>query len=186
MSSIRDIHNPWRDIMRPAFFRGATFHVDVSNRAGGRRAVVHTYPKRNDPYTEDMGRAPRAFQITGYCIGPYYLVQRDALIMALEDDGPGTLQVPWPVAGQNIEVVAGPYTMSESREKGGFCTFEMEFTEAGKPGFAGIAPLASAAMLGAASELQASISAQMNGLVGAVVTAAQSSALWDKALGGLE
>lgn len=185
MTSIRDIHNPWRDVMRPAFFRGATFHVDVSNRSGGRRQVVHTYPKRNIPYTEDMGRAPVAFQITGYCIGPNYLILRDALIAALEEDGAGTLQVPWPVLGQNMDVVAGPYSMAESREKGGFCTFEMEFTEAGKPGFSGIAPLASAEMLGAASSLQSAISSQMAGLVGATVTAAQANAIWDKAIGGL-
>ena len=49
MGSIRDVHNVWRDNLVPASFRGAVFHVEASSRAGGRRTVVHEYPKRKTP-----------------------------------------------------------------------------------------------------------------------------------------
>jgi prophage DNA circulation protein len=183
--NIKDIHNPWRDSMQVARFRGATFHVDTDARSGGRRNVLHVYPKRNEPYAEDMGRAPITFSIQAYLIGPNYLVLKDILISALEEDGPGTLQLPFPYAGQNIEVMAGPYTITESREKGGFCQCEMAFVEYGKPGFAGVGQMASAAMLGAAGNLQASIATYMQGIVGGPVPTAQAiNALWNSALVG--
>ena len=43
------------------------------------------------PYAEDMGRTANRFIVQGYLIGPNYLDLRDALITALEQDGPGIL-----------------------------------------------------------------------------------------------
>ncbi|MHC2534221.1 DNA circularization N-terminal domain-containing protein [Bradyrhizobium diazoefficiens] len=132
---IRDVHNPWRDRYQTASFRGAFFHVETDARASGRRVALHEYPKRDDPYAEDMGRAARRFQVQGYLIGPNYLQQKDALIAALEADGPGILRLPMPYMGEDIEVMAGTYSVTESREKGGMCAFEMDFIEYGTPGF---------------------------------------------------
>ncbi|MCP1761944.1 DNA circularization N-terminal domain-containing protein [Bradyrhizobium japonicum] len=132
---IRDVHNPWRDRYQTASFRGAFFHVETDARASGRRVVLHEYPKRDDPYAEDMGRAARRFQVQGYLIGPNYLQQKDALVSALEADGPGTLRLPMPYMGEDIDVMAGPYTVTETREKGGMCALEMDFIEYGTPGF---------------------------------------------------
>ena len=66
MAAIKDLHNPWRDAMLPATFRGVEFHVELDTRASGRRTVVHEYPKRDLPYSEDMGRAAIRFSFTGY------------------------------------------------------------------------------------------------------------------------
>lgn len=133
MSTIRDIHAPWRDRLQPASFRGAVFHVELAARSSGRRGALKEYPKRNTPYNEDMGRMARRFAITGYLIGPNYLNARDRLIAALEKDGPGMLRLPLPYQGTDIKVLAGPYTMTETRERGGMCGFEMDFTEYGDP-----------------------------------------------------
>lgn len=139
MSQISDIHNPWRDILlgEPASFRRVIFHVEGGGRASGRRVVPHEYPKRNDPYTEDMGRHARRFQISGYLVyrpsNPLYeyTSQRQLLYEALEEDDAGTLVHPVLAPGGML-VMCERYNMIESRERGGFTQFEMQFVEAGK------------------------------------------------------
>ena len=132
---IRDIHNPWRDKYQQAIFRSAIFFVDADVRAGGRRVAVHQYPKRNVPYAEDMGRVANQFQVQGYLIGPVYLDLKDNLIAALEQDGPGMLRLPMPYKMSDVQVMVQSYSITESREKGGFCTVEMGFVEYGDPSF---------------------------------------------------
>src|SRR6266436_2920739 len=138
MGQISDIRNPWRDILlgEPASFRGVIFHVDTGARSSGRRGVVHEYPKRNDPYAEDMGRMARRFQFSGYLIyrpsNPIYeyTSQRKKLYEALENDDIGRLNHPVFVPG-GMQALCERYSMTESRERGGYTTFEMQFVEAG-------------------------------------------------------
>ncbi len=120
--------SPWRVRLRPAKFKDAIFHVEAGARSGGRRLAPHEYPKRDDPYVEDMGRKMRGYSVAGYCIGPSYQDDRNALIRALEAEGSGTLVLP--TLGEFL-VKAGPYSVREVRERGGFCEFEMNFLEAG-------------------------------------------------------
>jgi hypothetical protein len=133
MTQIRDVHNPWRDKFQQAMFRGAIFYVDTDSRVGGRRVALHQYPKRNIPYAEDMGRSAVTVSVQGYLIGPIYLQLKDNLISALEQDGPGMLRLPMPYQMADIQVMVQQYSISESREKGGFCTVEMSFVEYGDP-----------------------------------------------------
>lgn len=146
MSQISDIINPWRNILlrEPASWRGVTFHVETGGRSSGRRTVVHEYPKRNDPYAEDMGRQARRFLISGYLIyrprsvtdgNPLlydYVSQRNKLYNALEEDDIGKLVHPVFAPG-GIDAMCERYTMTESRDRGGFTQFEMAFVESGKP-----------------------------------------------------
>ncbi len=119
---------PWRAALQPASLGGAGFHVEVGSQASGRRIALHEYPKLDTPYAEDMGRRARRWPTTGYCIGPYYLQDRDALTAVLEVEGPFTFV--HPSLGEN-QVVCEGYSVTEVREKGGFCIFEMQFVEAG-------------------------------------------------------
>jgi prophage DNA circulation protein len=130
---ITDFHTPWRDKYKQAFFRGVVFHVDTDRRAGGRRVALHQYPKRSIPYAEDMGRTANSFSVQGYLIGPDYLDNKTALIEALEADGPGNLRLPLPYAMSDVMVMVRAYGITESRERGGMCTVEMEFVEYGTP-----------------------------------------------------
>lgn len=146
MSQISDIRNPWRDILlsEPASFRGVVFHVDSGSRSSGRRAVVHEYPKRNLPYAEDMGRHAKRFQFTGYLIyrprksfeqNPLlydYVTRRNELYDALEADDIGKLVHPVFAPG-GMQVLCERYSMTESRERGGYTQFDMSFVEAGTP-----------------------------------------------------
>lgn len=139
MSQISDIRNPWRDILlgEPASWRRVIFHVESGGRSSGRRAVTHEYPKRNLPYVEDMGRRARRFQISGYLVyrpsNPIYeyTSQRQLLLDALEEDDIGTLVHPVYASG-GMQAVCEQYSMIESRERGGFTQFEMQFVEAGQ------------------------------------------------------
>lgn len=142
MTAIADIQNPWRNLLQtPASWRTVIFHVETGSRLSGRRTAVHEYPKRNVPYAEDMGRHARRISFTGYLIyrinpapgmSPY-IVQRKRLIDALEEDGPGRLVHPvfWP---DGANCVCERYTMTESRQRGGYTEFEMMFVEVGSPG----------------------------------------------------
>lgn len=115
-------------VLLPASFRGVPFEVEATGGTFGRRTAEHEFPQRDIPYTEDLGRAKREIRITGYVSGPAYAAQRDALIRALEQEGPGTLVHPhWGV----LIVNARPAPVSESKDEMDSATFELTFVEAG-------------------------------------------------------
>jgi prophage DNA circulation protein len=127
----------WRDDLRRvdiggrkligASFRGVPFFVESSERAGGRRTVLHEFPLRDDPFVEDLGRRARTFRVDGYVIGDDYLSQRDALLTALEQEGPGELVHPYHGVRR---AVCTTMSVRESRADGGTAAFAIEFAEA--------------------------------------------------------
>lgn len=128
----------WRQLLVPAFFRMAPFHVDVNSRQSGRRTVLHEFPKRDTPYAEDMGRKARSFPVTGYVIGPDYQIWRELLVAALEMEGPGLLILPTLLQRDTILVQPRDYTVRETRQQGGMAEFEMNFVESGESLFSSI------------------------------------------------
>lgn len=111
-----------------ASFRGVAFLVESADRGGGRRAVVHEFPLRDDPFVEDLGRKARTFRIDGYVIGDDYLAQRDALLVVLEDAAePGLLVHPY--YGSKVAICVS-VSVREARDEGGMATFAIEFAEA--------------------------------------------------------
>ena len=135
------VRNPWREFYKPASFRGVTFHCQIDSRESGRRIVEHEFPKKNLPYAEDMGRRAKSFSVRGYIIvfqhdvddNPLfkldYRTQRDLLRNALETEGVGALILP---TAKDVEfVVCTSYKLTEENQHGGYCTFDMQFMEAG-------------------------------------------------------
>jgi prophage DNA circulation protein len=140
MSSIRDIRNPWRDKLLPASFRGAEFHVEAMAPSGGRRLVVHEFPKKNVPYAEDMGRMAMSFMVRGYVIAYVrdtayplyqrdYTLARDRLLEALNEGGGGRLQLP---SLPSVIVACDRYRLTEEDKAGGYASFDMQFVEQGE------------------------------------------------------
>ena len=156
-----DPRNPWRHLLMQAKFRDAPFFVESSAKSSGRRIVQHEFPKKNDPYAEDMGR--RAFKVSvrayvvqypsnsnqgvqgipGYNPGyPLfqrdYRLARDRLEARLLDGQYGLLQLPVPPsseASQNWQaftVACDSYQLHEEERYGGYATFDINFVEAGQ------------------------------------------------------
>ena len=135
---------PWRNTLLPASFRNAHFHVEVGSKENGRRIVTHEFPKKELPYSEDMGRRAKAFSVRAYCItfpvtfaGPglelyntNYQVARDILLTQLETAGPGILQLPT-MPSENV--VVNRYRLTEEEKFGGYCVFDIDFVEFGVP-----------------------------------------------------
>lgn len=84
----------WRDDLQPASFREVPFHVRGSEVAGGRRVVVHEF-FRGGHSVEDLGEATERFRVEAFVVGDDYGAQRDALIDACNQGGPGDLVHPF-------------------------------------------------------------------------------------------
>lgn len=119
----------------PASFAGRQFHVETGGKTSGRRIALHEYPKRDTPYTEDMGRRVYRFTLTGYLITspsqPDYRPARDALLAACDNPGRGVLQ--HPTLG-TLNVICEMYYVQEMRQRGGYCQVDFTFIEIGSPG----------------------------------------------------
>jgi prophage DNA circulation protein len=161
MATIRDSHGGltlpngqpnetravWRDEWMPARFRTALFHIESGSKDSGRRLVVHEFPKRDLPYSEDMGRRAIEFTVRGYVIvypknnaeadilyQRDYRKPRDRLIEALEVEGFGELQLP---TLPPMQVAVQRYRVTEENRFGGYAVFDMTFVEQGVPANAG-------------------------------------------------
>ncbi|MCJ8285098.1 DNA circularization N-terminal domain-containing protein [Halomonas sp.] len=121
----------WRERIDPELrgsFRGVGFHVERADTQGGRRWLVHEYPRRDRPYTEDMGRKAREWRLAFFVAGDDYDRERDALIEAL--DAPGAATLVHPYLGTFSAVATDP-RWSESTRDGGVCSFQVTFVESG-------------------------------------------------------
>jgi prophage DNA circulation protein len=118
----------WREQYRPGSFRGVPFRTQSNETSGGRRVETHEYPRRDTPWSEDLGRAADRSTIECFVSGPEYLAQRDALIRALRTAGPGTLVHPW---NGTLSVVIPGFSCRDSTDDGGIAYFTIEFVESG-------------------------------------------------------
>ncbi|MDH4229956.1 MAG: DNA circularization N-terminal domain-containing protein [Nitrospirota bacterium] len=119
----------WRDQLQPGSFRGVPFGVEGgADTTIGRRTILHEFPGRDAPYTEDLGRKAREFTFDLLVIGADYMGARDALMGAIEAPGPGTLIHPW--LG-TLRVAVTQARMSETTREGGMARFSVTFVLAG-------------------------------------------------------
>lgn len=137
--------------MQPASFRGVAFKVDSDDLQVGRRTVLHEYPGRDTPSVEDMGRETREYAISAYLIGPDFIAERDRLIEALEQAGPGELVSPW--YGRMNVVVMGKQRISHSKADGGMCVVSFTFVESGEDEWPTSTPTGSSLLAGRSTSL---------------------------------
>ncbi len=114
----------WRERLLSASFRGVEFGVTKASDDVGRRTVRHDYPQRDDPYVEDLGRAPRVISLTGFVLGEDYMTRRDDLQKALDTPGPGTLVHPW---YGSVTVAVTSARVEHSASDGGMAVFTLAF-----------------------------------------------------------
>ena len=124
----------WREQLKTgASFRGVTFSTVEADLRVGRRTMLHEYPQRDVPYTEDLGRRARQVVVEGYVSGDDYLDRRDALIDAIEQPGPGELV--HPRYGVLQAAVLDYVSVKESPREGGIAKFSITFVEHGENQF---------------------------------------------------
>ena len=116
----------------PASFRGVSFWVESSDLSVGRRTVTHQYPRRDEPFTEDLGRAAREYRFSAFVLGDDYIEQAKKLREALEKPGAATLV--HPEFGE-IQVVAQPGASMSFSQSMRRANFSLAFVEAGLNAF---------------------------------------------------
>jgi prophage DNA circulation protein len=116
----------WRDKMSPASFRGVIFFVESSELSGGRRTVRNEYPKRDESFSEDMGRKSHSFPVEGFLVGDGYIEEKNRLIEKLEEYGPGELIHPYYGA---VNAICSDFRVRESSDEGGVARFSIVFDE---------------------------------------------------------
>lgn len=82
--------------LKPASWRGVSFHAEEVGFDTGRRIIEYEYPQRDEPNTDDQGRAIRHWSLRAFLVGAEADVLRSKrqLIAACEKAGPGTLVHP--------------------------------------------------------------------------------------------
>ncbi|MEM9378412.1 MAG: DNA circularization N-terminal domain-containing protein [Planctomycetota bacterium] len=118
----------WRDRLLEASFRGVPFYVDAHGAEGGRRLVGHEFPGRDGPLVQDLGRATESLRIRAYLVGDDYDLERDRLLAAAREAGPGELVHPY--LG-TLSVRCAAFRVQETRRDGGICTIALSFIESG-------------------------------------------------------
>ncbi|MGJ8619619.1 MAG: DNA circularization protein [Methylophilaceae bacterium] len=119
----------WREQLEPASFRGVPFEVESGEDSFGKRAEVHEYPKRNEPYVEELGSKAKSGTFDAFVIGDNCRDQRDNLLAALEKDGPGELVHPH---YGRISVIFQDVSVRFDRTEGGMYRFTLGFVRAGE------------------------------------------------------
>lgn len=142
----------WKQGLRPARFGSATFHTTDRGLKGGKALAVHEFPKRNSPYTEEMGRQARKWHVDAYVIGDDYMAARDALIAECEKPGARSYNDHW---GRSGVVQCEDYDLKETSQEGRMARITLVLVEAGSSAMP-MAIIATAAQLaGAAGSLSA-------------------------------
>ena len=119
----------WRDRLLPASFRGADFFIQShESDVGGRRAHVHEYPGRDEPYAEDLGLVTKEYEFEAYVVGEDYIAARDRVSNACTMSGPAQLVHPY--LGNRFALCLRCRVM-EKTDEGGMARFKLKFVDAG-------------------------------------------------------
>jgi prophage DNA circulation protein len=119
----------WAASLQPASWRSVGFVVIESGVVAGRKTAVHEYPFRDPVWVEDLGRQARKYTFRGYIVGDDVYAQRDRLLAAIEQPGPGTLVHP-SLGSRQVSLVGEP-TLTERAEDGRIVSIELSFIEGG-------------------------------------------------------
>jgi hypothetical protein len=124
------------------------------------RGYMIVFPGVSDPayqygVTLRTLRPPPQWQDANGLFISDYRVPRDALVNALETEGPGDLQLP---TQQLQSVVCTRYRLTEEEKFGGYCVFDMTFQEYGVDPLLMVAPPNTASVLqGIAAQLRSQV-----------------------------
>lgn len=150
--------------LRPASWRGVPFVVEGNETSAGRRTAEHLYPYRDTPWIEDLGRAPRKFQVTGFLVGDDVIQQRDNMLTAAEQPGPGTLV--HPTFGAITLNLVEPVSFREHKSHGRVIELTFSFEQSGQRLFPSQVISTGSAVTNAASQANQAMSDDFESQIG--------------------
>lgn len=104
------------DDLLPGSYKRIPFLMQSSEVTGGRKTVKQSFPNSDKQLIEDLGLAPKSFNVTVILTsnsdGEFYLRNRDKLLQKLDDGESGILVHPLYGTLENIKVTT--YTISEA------------------------------------------------------------------------
>lgn len=127
----------WEDRLREASFRGVPFKVAQGSTTAGRRFVIHQFVNRTLPYAEDLGRKALTFKIEAFVLGDDYDLERDTLLNAVQEPGPGVLVHP-NLGRKTVACLKGE--VLEEFGSNRLAIISLEFTEVGEKRFPDSSP----------------------------------------------
>jgi prophage DNA circulation protein len=143
----------WLERFLNGKFRDAPFKLEAHDAVQTRQIVTHSFPGSESHYSQDMGREPNSFQVSAYIVGKDYDLDRDNLMKACSEPGPGELVHPY-LGIRQVHVKS--LTLRESKAELRVAKLEIVFVEAGENFFPGPEdgkrPAALAAAAGAREE----------------------------------
>lgn len=118
----------------PASWRGVVFGVHAYANQLGRRVALHEYPYKGSVWIEDLGSGRKQFSFRGFLNGPLAAVQHDAMLLAMDKPGLGTLTHPTLGIFQGVVT---QFSSHYSAEAGGVYELDIVFTQSVEPTFPG-------------------------------------------------
>jgi len=114
----------------PASYKGVPFWVERDDERGGRRLIVHQFPKRDSPFLEDNGAAATEFDVTAYLAGDESAAASSALTSALISQGAGQLVLP---THGSRRVRNAQFSRARSKDRIGYIAYTITFWVEGAP-----------------------------------------------------
>jgi prophage DNA circulation protein len=139
----------WLERFLNGKFRDAPFKLEAHDAVQTRQIITHSFPGSESHYSQDMGREPLGFQINAYIVGKDYDLDRDNLMKACSQPGPGELVHPY-LGIQLVHVKS--VTLRENKAELRVAKFEIVFVEAGENFFPGPKDGKKPAVLAAAAD----------------------------------
>lgn len=159
----------WKERWQEASFRKVKFLTESLSTEAGRRRVVHEYPYKDEPHTEDLGLKARRYTVNAYVIGEDHDLQRNQLLQALEAKGVGELIHP----EYGLQQVVVESLTQSTNEQTRISRFAIVFVQAGKISYPRAARNVKADLVQANMQSRAAIQQRTAGLIDKGLTTAQ-------------
>lgn len=118
----------WLTTLWPASYNGFPFFFENDKEAGGRAIVVHEFPRRDDPFNEDLGALARLYEGSAYLASDSADSDAVAFTELLCSVGPGILVVP---TRGPVNVRCTHVERESARDKLGYIAFSVKFVREG-------------------------------------------------------
>jgi len=116
----------WQTTLWDASFKGVPFYVEQAAENGGRRLVVHEFPRRDDPFIEDLGSLPRTFEIVAYLASDDADSDASSLSETFDSSDSGLLVLP----GKGpVQAYCKTFKREDKLDRLGYIAFQASFVQ---------------------------------------------------------